>query len=52
MTRDGKRPEKFTGDRDVVSAWVVFAVLLIGLVLVPAFHATVSEGVTMIAQLR
>jgi hypothetical protein len=52
MTRDRKRPEKFTGDRDVVSAWVVFAVLLIVLVLVPAFHATVPEGVTTIVQLR
>jgi hypothetical protein len=52
MTRGEKRPERFAGGRDVVSAWVIFAVLLIALVMASAFDSTVHEGMRAIAELR
>lgn len=52
MTRSETRPERSTGGRDVISAWIVVAVLLMALALVPAFNSVVSEGARAIAELR
>jgi len=45
-------PEEFSGDRDVVSAWIIVAMLVVGLVLVPAFNFALSDGVQAIARLH
>ena len=52
MTRSEKSPERFAGVRDVVSAWVIFAVLLIALVMASAFDSTVHESFRAITELR
>ena len=52
MTRSEKSPERFAGVRDVVSAWVIFAVLMMALVMASAIDFTVHEGVRAIAELR
>ncbi len=52
MTRGEKSPERFAGVRDVVSAWVIFAVLMMALVMASAIDSTVHEGVQAIAELR
>lgn len=52
MTRSGNRPEKSAGGRDLVSAWLIVAVLLLALALVPAFDDALSEGLRVIAELH
>lgn len=37
MTLEENGPKGFTGNRDVVSAWIVFAVLLSSLTLINTF---------------
>ena len=51
MAGGEKRPERSAGVRDVVSAWIVFAVLLLALVMASAFDFTAHEGVQTIAEL-
>ena len=47
MTRGEKSPERFAGDRDVISAWVIF----VALVMASAIDSTVLEGVRTIAEI-
>lgn len=50
MSLSEEHPEDFSRDQDVVSAWIVVAMLVVGLVLVSAFDSALSEGVQAIAQ--
>lgn len=52
MTRGEKSPEGSPSFRDVISAWVIFAVLLMALVMAPAVESTLNEGLRAIAELR
>ena len=52
MKRGEQRPERSAGVRDVVSAWLIVAVLFLGLVVVSVFDPTVHESVPAIAELR
>lgn len=52
MTLREDRAEEISGDRDIVSAWILVALLAVGLVAVPAFESAVADGVQLIAQLH
>ncbi len=52
MKRGEKKPERSAGVRDVVSAWTIFAVLFLGLVVASFFEPSVSESIRAIAELR
>lgn len=52
MSRSEKRPARPGGGPDVVSAWIIVAMLLLGLVLVPAFESAITDGVQLIAELH
>ncbi len=47
-----KRPGQSAGVRDVVSAWAIFAVLFLALVVASYFEPSVLENVHAIAELR
>ena len=52
MKRGEKKPERWFGVRDVVSAWAIFAVLFLGLVVVSFFEPSLPESLRAIAELR
>ena len=52
MKRGEQKPERSAGVRDVVSAWMIFAVLFLGLVVASFFEPSVSESVRAVAELR
>ena len=52
MKRGEKKPERRFGVRDVVSAWAIFAVLFLGLVVVSFFEPSLPESLRAIAELR
>ena len=52
MKRGEKKPERWFGVRDVVSAWAIFAVLFLGLVAASVFEPSLSESLRAIAELR
>ena len=41
MSREEKRPRRYAGNRDMLSAWIIFAVLMMVLVLFSGFDSTV-----------
>lgn len=47
-----KRPERSAGVRDMVSAWAIFAVLFLALVVASFFEPSLPESVRAIAELR
>ena len=51
MRRGEKGPERSAGVRDVVSAWRIFAVLFLGLVVASFFEPSVPESALAIAEL-
>lgn len=52
MKRSENRPERSAGGRDVMSAWLIVALLLLALAVVPTFDSVVSEGARVIAELH
>ena len=52
MKRGDKGPERPAGARDVISAWAIFAVLFLALVVASIFEPSVSDSVRAIAELR
>ena len=52
MAHGEKSRERFAGLRDVVSAWIIVAVLFAALVIASAIDSSVQEGVRAIAELR
>ncbi len=47
-----KTPERSAGARDVLSAWAIFAVLFLALVVASFFDPSLPESANAIAELR